>query len=171
MQDFLRDIKNSLKRLTSSTMNARDAVQGSMGTAYMTIAGVRMQLGNLVSFEAKDKITEKKIGILGRVAKGTKLTSTEGTYTASLYFNSSTILRYMSFYRKYGYAPEVSFYIANDDPTSAAGRYSCVYRGVTISEAITGKLNVDEEVLTQSITGSYDDWDPIEHFRPIPGTF
>ena len=167
---FLDDIKKNVKRLSQSKMNARDAVQGSMGDAYVTIAGVRNHLGNMVKFEGKDSITEKKIGILGRPAKGTKMTNVDGTYTAVLYYNSSTMKEVVYIFRSTGYMPEIEFYIANDDPTSAAGRNSDVYRGCTIKEIITGQIDVDADVLMQNISGSYDEWEPVERFRPIQGT-
>ena len=169
MADVFDEIRASIARLSESTMNAKDIVQGSMGQALMIVAGVPIKLGNLVKYEAKDKNNASKHGILGCVSKGTKMNSVEGTYNAEIYFNSSAILKYQNIFRHTGYAPPLAFYIANEDPTSAAGRNSGVYMGCTMEGCVTGILDVDADALKQSIEGSYDDWIPIESFNDIPG--
>ena len=169
MAGFLQAGLGAIKRISQAKMNPRDAVHGASGDMYYTVQGIRRRFGNLKNYEAKDKINSEKLGILGKVSKGTKSTSVEGTWSATCYLNQSDWRDIMFVYRSTGYMPEISFYIVNDDPTSAAGRNATMYTGVALDEATIDKLDVDDAVLEQELSGSYEDFIPMERFKPIPG--
>jgi len=169
MAGFLQNALGALQRISQAKMNPRDAVHGASGDMYYVVSGIRKRFGNLKNYEAKDKINSEKIGILGMVRKGTKSTSVEGSWSATCYLNQSDWRDILYIYRTTGYMPEIQFYIVNHDPTSAAGRNSTLYTGVTLEEATIDKLDVDDAILEQELSGSYEDFIPMERFSPIQG--
>ena len=169
MPNFLQNALGALQRTGQAKMNPRDAVHGASGDMYYTVEGIRRRFGNLKNFEAKDTINSEKLGILGTVKKGVKQTTIEGTWSATCYMNQSDWRDVMAIFRATGYMPEVSFYVVHDDPTSAAGRSATMYTGVTIDEAVIDRLDVDDAVLEQDISGSYEDFIPMERHSSIPG--
>jgi hypothetical protein len=75
----------------------------------------------------------------------------------------------MSIYRATGFMPDIAFTVTNDDPTSAAGRNTIRYIGVTLDEVTLQKLDVDDAVLEQNISGDFEDFIPISRFDRIQG--
>ena len=51
------------------TMNAKDAVSGSLGECYVTLEGKRYNLMTAIKFEASYEKTKTEVPILGKVSK------------------------------------------------------------------------------------------------------
>ena len=58
----------------ATTMNAKDAISGSMGKCYVTIDGNRYFLMQVISLKAEMEKTKVKVPIMGRPGKGNKAT-------------------------------------------------------------------------------------------------
>ena len=75
----------------ANTMEARDAVSGSLAEFYVTIMGRRYNLMQATEFESKWGINLADVPILGRVTKGKKPTGASGTWTAKVHYNQSAV--------------------------------------------------------------------------------
>ena len=75
--------------MSNATMNAKDAVSGSMGKCFVTIEGNRLLLMQVIAVKAEISKTKTKVPIMGRTGKGNKSTGWEGTGNAKLHYNTS----------------------------------------------------------------------------------
>ena len=70
------------------TMNAKDAVSGSLGECYVTLEGKRYNLMTAIKFEASYDKTKTEVPILGKVSKGNKSVGGKGSGTMTVHYNA-----------------------------------------------------------------------------------
>ena len=85
----------------ANTMEARDAVSGSLAEFYTTIDGRRYNLMQATEFESKWEVNLADVPILGRITKGKKPTGASGTWTAKVHYNQSAIRKWLLNYKKF----------------------------------------------------------------------
>lgn len=155
--------------INQAIMDAMEPVDGRHGSAYATIEGRRYLLFQLKNFEAKDTISNVEIPRLGTTRTGIRSTSIKGTYTATLYYNTD-IFRQIAFeYRKTGKEVRFDLQITNDDPNSNAGRHTTIYKDCLLDSVIMSKLDINNNILDEQISGTYEDIEMPEVFNVLEG--
>ena len=59
--------------------------------------------------------------------------------------------------------------VTNSDPTSAVGRQTIILKNCLMEGGILTKFNADEEILSEDISGTFDDWEMPEKFGLLSG--
>ena len=111
------------------TMNAKDAVSGSLGECYVTLDGRRYNLMTAIKFEASYEKTKTEVPILGKVSKGNKSVGGKGSGTMTVHYNAPIFRELLEKYQNTGEDVFFEIEVSNEDPTSKAGRQTILYQG------------------------------------------
>ena len=152
-----------------TTMHARDSVHGSEAKCFVTIEGRRYNFMNLTEFESEDSMNIAEIPILGKRGMGHKPAGCNGTWSATAHYNQSIMRKLALRYRKTGALPYFEIQVTNDDPTSTIGRQTIIHYDCLCESTAVAKFAAGEEVLTEDLSGTYEDWDMPEEFNELPG--
>lgn len=151
-------------------MNARDAVAGSLASAYITLAdGNRYKLMQLTSFEANMEIKVTEVPILGRSGKGNKPAGWTGTWKGTAHYNTSIFRQLLLEYKNTGVLPAFDIQVTNEDPTAAVGSQTTILKGCLLKGGLLAKIDADSEVLNEDIEGTFDDFEMPKAFDLLPG--
>lgn len=151
------------------TMNAKDAVFGSLAECFVTIDGRRYNFMNLTEFESKWDVTITDVPILGKVGLGHKATGGKGTWSGTAHYNTSVFRKMANTYQKTGVMPYFDIQVSNEDPTSAAGRQTIIHRGCLCDKFTLAKFQAGEELLDEDLSGTFESWDMPETFKDLDG--
>lgn len=151
------------------TMNAKDAVFGSLAECFVTIDGRRYNFMNLTEFESKWEVTITDVPILGKVGLGHKATGGKGTWSGTAHYNTSVFRKMANTYQKTGIMPYFDIQVSNEDPTSAAGRQTIIHRGCLCDTFTLAKFQAGEELLDEELSGTFESWDMPETFKDLDG--
>lgn len=151
------------------TMNAKDAVFGSLAECFVTIDGRRYNFMSLTEFESKWEVTITDVPILGKVGLGHKATGGKGTWSGTAHYNTSVFRKMADTYQKTGVMPYFDIQVSNEDPTSAAGRQTIIHRGCLCDTFTLAKFQAGEELLDEEISGTFESWDMPETFKDLDG--
>ncbi len=151
------------------TMNAKDAVFGSLAECFVTIDGRRYNFMNLTEFESKWEVTITDVPILGKVGLGHKATGGKGTWSGTAHYNTSVFRKMANTYQKTGVMPYFDIQVSNEDPTSAAGRQTIIHRGCLCDTFTLAKFQAGEELLDEELSGTFESWDMPETFKDLDG--
>lgn len=153
----------------ANLMEARDSVSGSLAECYLTLDGRRYNFMQLTEFESKWAVTMTDVPILGRVMKGKKPTGAAGTWTGTAHFNQSVLRKWLLRYKKTGIIEPFEIQVSNEDPSSRAGRQTITHTGCYVDSSILAKITAGDEILTEELSGTFDDWDMPETFNELEG--
>lgn len=153
----------------TTTMNALDAVSGSLANAYVTIDGSRYLLMNLINFEGNMEVNNTEVPILGKTGKGNKPAGWTGTWSATLHYNTSIFRKVLYTYKKTGYMPPMEIQTTNADGGSATGTQSIIYKNCLINGGILSKIDVEADYLDEELEGTFDDWEMPTEFTTLAG--
>lgn len=153
----------------STIMKAMDSVSGAMATAYVTIDDTRYNLMQLYSFEASMKINTSEVSILGKTGKGSKPAGWTGTWKGTAHYNQSVLRKLWLTYKNDGILTTMDIQVTNEDPVSSAGRQTVILKNCVSSGGIITKFDADSQSLTETIEGTFDDWEMPETFSLISG--
>lgn len=151
------------------TMNAKDAVFGSLAECFVTIDGRRYNFMNLTEFESKWEVTITDVPILGKVGLGHKATGGKGTWSGTAHYNTSVFRKMANTYQKTGVIPYFDIQVSNEDPTSAVGRQTIIHRGCLCDKFTLAKFQAGEELLDEELSGTFESWDMPETFKDLDG--
>lgn len=151
------------------TMNAKDAVFGSLAECFVTIDGRRYNFMNLTEFESKWEVTITDVPILGKVGLGHKATGGKGTWSGTAHYNTSVFRKMANTYQKTGVMPYFDIQVSNEDPTSAVGRQTVIHRGCLCDKFTLAKFQAGEELLDEELSGTFESWDMPETFKDLDG--
>lgn len=152
-----------------TTMNARDAIFASKASCYVTLNGERYLAMNLASFTATLTPNVVTVGILGRTTKGHKMAGAEGTFSGTMYYNTSIWRRCMYEYHKTGEFPYFEIQVTNEDPTSSVGLQTIILKDCLLSAAVLASFDVNTDVLTEDFNGTFDSWEMPQEFTLMEG--
>ncbi len=155
--------------LNQPIMNAKDPLDGRMGSAYAIINGERLLLFQLKNFTADDDIDKLEIDRLGATRKGYRDGTTSGKWSATLYYNTDEFRKIAYKYRKTGKMTYFDLQITNDDPNSEAGRHTIILKDCLLDKIPWAKLDVENKVLDEEISGTFDDIEMPEVFKRLEG--
>lgn len=152
------------------TMQAKDAISAKLAQCYVTIDDKRYNFMSMTKFEAKFKKNKKKVAILGKTGSGNKAVGWEGTFTATMHYNTSVFRECMEKFKNKGKDDYFEIVVANYDPVSAAGGQTVSFTGCNIDEGILAKFDAtSEEPLTEDISGTFEDFMISNKFNELNG--
>ena len=152
-----------------TTMNAKDAVSAKLANAYVTIEGNRYLLFQAKSFESNFKKTKKQVDILGRTSQGNKASGWAGTFKLTIYHNTEIFNDMFERYKNTGEDIYFELQVTNDDPTSAAGRNTKIYKDCNLDDGVLQSFDAAGDCLEQSLNGTFEDFISGEKFRTLDG--
>ena len=154
--------------MTSSLMNAKDDVYGSVAECFITIDDNRYNFMMLTEFESQWEVNVVEVPILGKVGMGHKAAGGKGTWSGTAHYNQSIFRKIADNYQKTGMMPYFEIQVSNEDPTSAAGRQTIVHHDCLCDTFILAKFQAGEEILDEELSGTFESWDMPETFSVLP---
>jgi len=151
------------------TLRPVDTVHGALAECYVTLDGNRYNLMQLTEFEATFNPNIIDVPILGRVQQGKKTAGGDGTWTATAYYTQSAFRRWMHNYIKTGVLAPFEIQITTMDPSTATGRQTTILRGCLIDQLVMAKIAVGDELLSEDMSGTFDDVEFPEYFTNLDG--
>lgn len=151
------------------TMQAKDVVTAKLATAYITIDGNRFLLFQAKKFSAKYTKSKKDVNILGRLSTGHKANGGNGTGSMTIYHNTSMFTKMVKKYKDTGEDTYFDLQTTNNDPTSAAGRQTTIYKDCNLDEAVLSSFDADGDWLEQDVDFTFEDWEVPEEFNQLDG--
>ena len=156
--------------MNNIAMNAQDSVSSPLAECYVTIGSKRYNAFNFTKFEAQIKKTKKKVPILGRPGKGNKSTGWEGTFKATIHYNTSIFRRMLLDFKNTGADVYFDIQITNEDPSSGAGRQTIILKHCNMDDGILAKFDASsDDFLTEDVSGTFDDFEMPEEFKLLNG--
>jgi len=151
--------------MNQATMDAMDAVSGSLAECFITVDKDRYNFMQIVEFESKYEINIGEVPILGRTSKGHKPSGAKGTFKGKAHYNHSVIRRAFYQYQKTGVMPRFEIQVTNEDPSSRVGRQTVVHKGCLLEGGTLAKIAAGEDFLDEEISGTFDSWEMPEAFK------
>lgn len=151
------------------TMNSKDALSAKLAEVYVTIAGRRWLLFQAKDFEGKFEKTKKEINILGRTGTGNKTTGWKGTGKMTIYKNTSIFDELMEKYKNTGEDIYFDIQVTNEDPTSAAGACTVIFKDCNIDGGVLASFDVDGDFLEQELEFTFEDFSAPTKFKTLVG--
>lgn len=151
------------------TMNARDAVSGSLGACYITIDGNRYHLMQAINIEASMEKTKTEVPIMGRTGKGNKATGWTGTGSATFHYNTSLFRELMLKYAQTGQDFYFDMQLVNEDPTSTVGKQTVILKDCNIDSAVLSKIDADADYLEDEFDFTFESWTMPDKFKNLDG--
>lgn len=150
-------------------MLAKDAVSAKLAECFATIEGNRYLLMQAKKFEAKFDKEKQKVSILGKTGQGNKTTSWSGTGSMTIYQNTPIFNDLMLKFKNTGEDIYFDIQVTNEDPTSAAGRQTMIFKGCNIDGGTLAAFDADGDFLEQEVNFTYEDFEMPERFRILDG--
>lgn len=151
------------------TMNAKDAISGSLGACYITIDGNRYHLMQAINIEASMEKTKTEVPIMGRTGKGNKATGWTGTGSATFHYNTSLFRELMLKYAQTGQDFYFDMQLVNEDPTSTVGKQTVILKDCNIDSAVLSKIDADADYLEDEFDFTFESWTMPDKFKNIDG--
>lgn len=155
--------------MSNATMNAKDAVYGSLAECFVTLEGNRYNFMSLTEFESKWEVNITDVPILGKVGMGHKPAGGKGTWSGTAHYNQSIFRKIADSYQKTGLMPYFEIQVTNEDPTSAVGRQTIIHHDCLCDTFILAKFQAGEELLDEELSGTFESWDMPEAFAVLNG--
>lgn len=153
----------------ANTMNSKDAISGSLAECYITIDGNRYNFMQIYEFNASYDMNVVDVSILGRTSKGHKAVGGSGTWSGTAHFNQSILRQLLYRFKTTGQMTYFDIQVTNSDPTSSVGRQTIILKNCLMESGTLTKFNADEELLTEDISGTFEDWEMPEAFSNLDG--
>lgn len=149
-------------------LKAGDTVSGQEGKATATINGSVEEMFYLKDLEATLEKNKTEVKTLGKRGVQNKAAGWTGTGSMTLYYVTSLFRKQAIEYVKTGKDTNFTITIVNEDPGSSVGKQTIVLYNCNIDSVILAKLDVESDVLDESIDFTFDDVDILDAFgNPI----
>lgn len=147
---------------------AGDTLSGQAGKTTATINGSVEEMFYLKDIEATLEKNKTEVKTLGKRGVQNKAAGWTGTGSMTLYYVTSLFRKQAIDYVKTGKDTNFTITIVNDDPGSSVGKQTIVLYNCNIDSVILAKLDVESDVLDESIDFTFDDVDILDAFgNPI----
>ena len=151
------------------TMQAKDGIAAKMASAYITVDGERYLLFQAKNLKATLEKEKKEVAILGKMSKGHKAVSVNGTGSMTIYKNTAIFDKMLLKLKSTGEDTYFDMQITNNDPTSEAGRQTTILKDCNIDSGIVANFDADGEWLEQDIDFTFEDIEQPEQFAVLDG--
>jgi hypothetical protein len=150
-------------------MSANDAVSAKLAECFITIGTNRYNFMQAINFEAKFEKIKTEVPILGKTGNGNKASGWKGTFSATFHYNTSIFRELLLKYKNTGEDTYFEIQVTNDDPASAAGRQTLVFKDCNIDGGLLAKFDADGEFLDEELEGTFEDFSMPEKFSNLTG--
>lgn len=156
-------------------LKAQDTISGQEAIAKATVknrdgSSTVEDLFFAKSIEANCQINKTAVKTLGKRGEQHKPNSWTGSGTFTLYYVTSLFRKMAIQYIKTGVPVYFDLVITNNDPASSVGKQTMVIRNCTIDKLVLAKVDVDSDVLDESMDFTFDDADILDEFgMPVLG--
>lgn len=149
-------------------METRDAISGKEGTLYISINGKSLEFAEITKFESKIEYTKADVKRVGTRMDGSKIVGAKGTGSMTVYYHRPEMRAMALDYLRTGRSPIFDATVVNDDATSRAGKQTSLIKNISPDETMIALLDGEgDEVLTEEIPFTFDDFDLINQFKVI----
>lgn len=154
----------------NATMLAKDTLSAKLAQCFVIIDGNRYNFMSMTKFEAKFKKNKKKVPILGKSGSGNKSTGWEGTFTATMHYNTSIFRLLAERFKNTGQDVYFETQVINFDPTSDAEMQEVDFVDCNLDESILAKFDAtSEDSLDEDVSGTFDDFKIPRTFKLLKG--
>ena len=163
--------QQEIEQLTNNTkMLAKDSISAKLAQCFITLNGNRYNFMSMTKFEAKFKKNKKKVASLGKTGSGNKATGWEGTFSATMHYNTSVMRELMEQFKDTGEDAYFETQILNYDPTSDAEMQEVDLIGCNLDEGILAKFDAtSEDSLDEDVSGTFEDFKIPRKFTLLDG--
>lgn len=163
--------QQEIEQLTNNTkMLAKDSISAKLAQCFITLNGNRYNFMSMTKFEAKFKKNKKKVAILGKTGAGNKATGWEGTFSATMHYNTSVMRELMEQFKDTGEDAYFETQILNYDPTSDAEMQEVDLIVCNLDEGILAKFDAtSEDSLDEDVSGTFEDFKIPRKFTLLDG--
>ena len=151
------------------TMNASDVISAKLATCYVIANNKRKLLFQAKNLKAEVKKKKDQVAILGRMLKGNKTTSLEGTGTLTIYKNTSLFDEMIEKLIKTGVDTYFDMQVTNLDPTSNAGPRSVILVGCNLDVTPVADFDADGKWLEDELAFTFESVRYVTHFKELDG--
>ncbi len=155
--------------MASVTMRGSDAVSASLAECYITVGNNRYNFMQMINFEATITKNKTVVPILGQTGKGNKANGWTGVFKGKAHYNQSIFRRMLMDYKNSGEDIYFDIQVTNDDPASEAGRQTIVFTGCNIDGGVLAKFDAEGEYLSETISGTFEDFKMPDKFKLLDG--
>ena len=161
--------KTNLQFFADDVMEAKDAVSAKLAKCYVTIEGNRYLLMQAKSFESNFKKNKKTVSILGKTGEGNKASGWSGSGKMVIYHNTELFNDLLERYKNTGEDIYFDVQVTNEDPTSAAGRNTKIYKNCNLDEGTLQSFDAAGEWLEQEVSFTFEDYEGPEKYKQLAG--
>lgn len=155
--------------MANITMKGKDALSAKLAECFVTIGSNRYNFMQAINFEAKFEKKKSEIPILGKTGTGNKSTGWKGTGSATFHYNTSIFRQMLLDFKNTGEDVYFEIQVANEDPSSAAGRQTIVFVDCNADGGILAKFDADGEYLDEDMDFTFEDFKMPESFKLLDG--
>lgn len=156
--------------MANVTMRTEDVISAKLATCYAVVNGKRFNMMQMKSVTFEFAKNKTKFGILGKTGQANKSTGWSGTFSGSAYYVSSMFRQMMIDYKNTGKDVYFEIQITNEDPTSATGRQTVIFKGCNLDKAIMAKFDASSDApLEEDVNGTFEDVLMPESFTQLKG--
>lgn len=156
-------------------MKAGDTISGGEATATIRVKGAdgtttREDMFWAKNLEASIEIQKTEVRTLGRRSTQNKPTGWSGSGSMTIYYVTSLFRKMILQYVKTGIPVYFDINVTNNDPSSTIGKQTTVLKNCCLDSVIIAKLDVEADVLDESVEFTFDDIDMLDEFeKPVLG--
>lgn len=151
------------------TMQARDAISGGLGRAYVTINGERLLWASLINIEARMEKTKVTVPIMGQSNKGNKANGLENTGSATFHYNTSVFRELMLRYQDTGEDFYFDIQVTNDDRGANVGTQTTILKDCNIDSILIAQLDADADYLEDDFDFTFERAENPQQFNRAEG--
>lgn len=152
------------------TMRARDVIASKLAYCYLTVGSDRYLLMMAKKLEAKLEKEKQDVPILGRMSKGHKATSMNGTGSMTVYQVTSIFTDMVKKFQDTGEDTYFDIQVINEDPTSAAGRQTVILKDCNLDSTVIAAFDADsDDWLEQEMDFTFESFENPEKFTELDG--
>lgn len=155
--------------MNTTTMHAKDVVSAKMAQCYLISGSDRKLLLMAKSLTATVDKEKAEVPILGRMMKGHKTVSMNGSGSLVVYQNTPLFTNMIKEMKSGNADLYFDLMIVNEDPTSDAGRQIITLRDCNIDGGDIALFDADGEWNEQSIDFTFEDFEIVEAFNELAG--
>lgn len=158
-----------------SYLKAGDTISGSEAVATMLVHNPdgSTTVENMFwvkNLEASAEIQKTEVRTLGRRSAQNKPTGWSGSGNMTIYYITSLFRKMVLQYIKTGIPMYFDITVTNEDAASSVGAQTTVLKNCTLDSVIIAKLDVEADVLDESVDFTFDDVDILDEFaKPVLG--
>ena len=151
------------------TMNAKDAISGSLAECFVTVEGKRYNFMQAINLEASIEKNKVEVPVLGRTGKGNKANGWSGSGSATFHYNTSIFRELLLRYKNTGEDVYFDIQVTNEDPSSTVGRQTVILKDCNIDGGLLTKFDADADYLDEELEFTFEDFEIPELYKLLPG--